>query len=126
MTDQPLGQDSDRRSEPRYPLDDNVQVIDLGNDSTLGVIMDLHSHGFMLMCPKGAEQSLTYSLKFLLPRHINGCSELALHATCLWTAESMSESEDMQWAGFAVVSVSEHAVIRLQDIVAEFGIEPKD
>ena len=117
---------SERRSELRYELDDSVQVVDQSTESTLGVILDLHTSGFMLMCPNGAEQSQIYSLKFLLPRHINGCSELTLRATCLWAAESMSESQPMQWAGFSLLAINDHSVINLQDIVTEFGVEPKE
>jgi len=115
----------ERRRGPRYRLDDNVQVWNLDTDSELGVVADLHSKGFMLMCPKGANKGHCYHIKMLLPRHINGCSDLTLKADCLWTAESMTESHDLMWAGFEFIPDSLRALISIDDVISEFGIEPK-
>ena len=38
----------------------------------------------------------------------------------------MSEGAPMQWAGFAIVAGSVKSLIGLKEVIAEFGVEPKE
>lgn len=125
MSDQQSYGGSERRSETRYLLDDTLQVIDTELGEELGTLLDLHHQGFMVMCPKGAQQGHVYTIKLLLPRHIDGCSDLNLQAQCLWVADSMSEADAFKWAGFSIVPDSVRSLIGIKEVIAEFGVEPK-
>lgn len=115
---------ADRRRAPRFRLDDTLQVVDAHDGQEIGQVMDMHQQGFMLMCPQGAEQGREYQIKLLLPRHIDGCSELSMAAHCLWVAEPMTESLALNWAGFSIVPDSVRSLISLDDVLSEFGVEP--
>lgn len=117
---------ADRRQETRYHLDDTVLVMDVETETVLGSIADLHSGGFLLVSSGGAvETDRTYSIKLLLPRHINGCSEVAVKAECLWVGEPMAECQGLVWAGFHIFKDSLRSLISIDEVVTEFGIETR-
>ena len=126
MVDTNTKTETDRRRDKRYRLDDTVQVLDVDRDSVLGSIADLHAGGFLLVS-SGAdiETERTYSIKLLLPRHINGCSEVAVKAECLWVGEPMAECQGLVWAGFHIFEDSLRSLISIEEVVTEFGIEAR-
>ena len=63
---QPYSGGEDRRREPRYRLDDSVVMVDTDSGAELGLVLDLHHHGFMLMCPSGVEQGRSFGLKMFV------------------------------------------------------------
>jgi len=73
----------------------------------------------------GVEVERVYAIKLLLPRHINGCSEVAIKAECLWVGEPMAEVQGLVWAGFHIFPESVRSLIGIDEVVAEFGIEAR-
>ncbi len=126
MVDISRNSDKDRRQDTRHKLDDTVQVLDVDSGKVLGTLADLHSGGFLLVSSgNGVEVERVYAIKLLLPRHINGCSEVAIKAECLWVGEPMAEVQGLVWAGFHIFPESVRSLIGIDEVVAEFGIEAR-
>ncbi|WP_317930364.1 hypothetical protein [Halioxenophilus sp. WMMB6] len=113
----------ERRSAKRHKLDDRIQAVDQTTGKELGTIADLHEGGFMLVSRGAVVMETVYTVKLLLPRHINGCSEATLQAECLWISEAMVDSPDVVWAGFQIIPDSYRSLISMAEVIAEFRVD---
>lgn len=117
----PQAHGHERRQQTRHKLDDDVQVVNADSGKTLGIIADLHNNGFMLAGTGKVKTDRVYNIKLLLPRHVNGLSEVAFQAECLWISNSMSEESSLFWAGFQILPDTQRSLLSVNDVIAEFS-----
>lgn len=121
MVQGPESGSHERRKLERHKVNDTISVVDFNNQAALGTLVDLHTEGFMLIGSLVQETGRIYSLRFELPRHINGCSDVILSAECLWLAPAMSDDNSLRWAGFQIQPGSIRSLLTIEDILGEFS-----
>lgn len=108
-----------RRSLPRHKLGAQVEVVNQITGVTLGVLVDVHLEGFMLMGSEQLKPEHLYQIK-LRAVDLNGNLEesIELGVDCLWT-RAMAQG-DRFWAGCRIIDVSPDAREKLAQLISEF------
>lgn len=107
-----------RRSLPRHKLGAQVEVVNQITGVTLGVLVDIHLEGFMLMGPEQLKSEYLYQIKLRVdgPDGSPECIELGVD--CLWTRAMAQEGRF--WAGCRIIDVSPEAREKLAQLISEF------
>lgn len=116
--------DADRRSLSRYQLGAKIEVINQLTGVSLGILVDVHLEGLMLMGAEQLQPEHLYQVK-LQPAGVASdqagvdFAELELGLECLWT-RSMAQ-EGRFWAGCRIIDISSDASLNLEQLILAFG-----
>jgi hypothetical protein len=111
--------DLNRRGLTRHKLGVQVEVVNQITGVTLGVLVDIHLEGFMLMGSEQLKPEYLYQIKLRVDGpdgSLDECIELGID--CLW-ARAMAQ-ENRFWAGCRIIDVSPDAREKLAQLISEF------
>jgi hypothetical protein len=111
--------DLNRRRLPRHKLGAQVDVVNQSTGITLGVLVDIHLEGLMLMGSEQLKPEHLYQVN-LRTDGIDGNVEksIELGVDCLWT-RAMAQG-DRFWAGCRIIDVSPVEREKLAQLISEF------
>ncbi|MBQ0713454.1 MAG: PilZ domain-containing protein [Porticoccus sp.] len=108
-----------RRGLTRHKLGAQVEVVNQITGVTLGVLVDIHLEGFMLMGSEQLKSEHLYQIKLRVDGLDGSLDEgIELGIDCLW-ARAMAQ-EDRFWAGCRIIDVSPDAREKLVQLISEF------
>lgn len=111
--------DLNRRRLPRHKLGAQVDVVNQSTGVTLGVLVDIHLEGLMLMGSEQLKPEHLYQIN-LRADGLGGNIEesIELGVDCLWT-RAMAQG-DRFWAGCRIIDVSPVEREKLVHLISEF------
>lgn len=101
----------ERRSAPRIPVSAPIEVTDSITGEPLGRIGNLSRNGMMLICPRTLNDGALYQLHFRLPDTSGAGTEIEAGVHAMWLDHAATN--DYQWAGMRIISISAAAAERL-------------
>lgn len=108
-----------RRSLTRHKLGAQVEVVNQITGVTLGVLVDIHLEGFMLMGSEQLKPEHLYQIKLRVDGLDGSLDEgIELGIDCLW-ARAMAQ-EGRFWAGCRIIDVSPDAREKLAQLISGF------
>lgn len=111
-----ISSDSDKRSQVRIPVDEEIFVRDTISNLEMGTLANIHDEGFMVISDGGLKEDNLYQVVFELG---NGKGEISLGAECLWISET--GTGDQVWAGFQIMDVSEAAKRQIEELLTQYA-----
>ena len=116
--------EADRRRLPRYQLGTQIEVINQFTGVSLGILVDVHLEGLMLMGAEQLQPEHLYQIKLQSAEVASDRAgvdfgELELGVECLWT-RAMAQ-EDRFWAGCRIIDISPDARLNLEQLILAFG-----
>lgn len=110
-----LSSGSEKRSQVRIPVDDEICVRDAISGQELGTLANIHDEGFMVISDGGLKEDYLYQVVF----EISGNSEaVPMGAECLWISET--GTGDQVWAGFQIMEISDEARQRISKLLDQY------
>lgn len=106
---------SDKRSQIRIPVDDEICVRDTVSGVELGTLANIHDEGFMVISDGGLKEDNLYQVSFEIN---SGRAPINLGAECLWISET--GTGDQVWAGFQIMDLSEDARLSIEQLMAQY------
>lgn len=113
-----IGSESDKRSQVRIPVDEEICVRDTVSGAELGTLANIHDEGFMVISDGGLKEDYLYQAVFELGDD-KGVIELG--AECLWISET--GTGDQVWAGFQIMSIGDDAKTQIQKLIDQYQEE---
>lgn len=113
-----IGSESDKRSQVRIPVDEEICVRDTVSGVELGTLANIHDEGFMVISDGGLKEDYLYQAVFELGE---GKGVIELGAECLWISET--GTGDQVWAGFQIMSLGDDARTQIQALIDEYQEE---
>lgn len=110
-----LSSESDKRSQVRIPVDDEIFVRDTVSSLEMGTLANIHDEGFMVISDGGLKEDNLYQVAFELGA---GKGEINLGAECLWISET--GTGDQVWAGFQIMDISEQAKQQIETLIVQY------
>jgi hypothetical protein len=106
---------SEKRTQVRIPVDDEICVRDTVSGLELGTLANVHDAGFMVISDGGLKEDNLYQVAF----EINSeHSSINLGAECLWISET--GTGDQVWAGCQIMDMSEEARQRIAKLITQY------
>lgn len=106
---------SEKRTQVRIPVDDEICVRDTVSGLELGTLANVHAAGFMVISDGGLKEDNLYQVAF----EINSeHTAITLGAECLWISET--GTGDQVWAGFQIMDMSEDARQRIEKLMTQY------
>lgn len=111
-----LSSESDKRSQVRIPVDEEIFVRDTVSSLEMGTLANIHDEGFMVISDGGLKEDNLYQVVFELG---SGKGEINLGAECLWISET--GTGDQVWAGFQIMDISEDAKQQIDKLLSHYA-----
>lgn len=114
--------EQERRRSSRYQLNVQVDVVDQASRDLLGVLVDIHLEGFLMMGELSLRPDRLYQVA-LIP-HTPADHQLdaiPMGIDCLWT-RGMGQ-QDRVWAGCQIIDLAGHAAEQLVELIEGFAID---
>lgn len=111
-----ISSESDKRSQVRIPVDEEIFVRDTVTNLELGTLANIHDEGFMVISDGGLKEDHLYQVVFELG---GGKGEINLGAECLWISET--GTGDQVWAGFQIMDVSDEAKQQIEALLSQYA-----
>ncbi|WP_456403693.1 PilZ domain-containing protein [Thiolapillus sp.] len=92
-----------KRAHDRFSPRSTVQVINSLDGTSVGVLVNISSAGFMIVS-EGTHPSPGSIHQLQLIDHKHGDPDITLGATCLWQDEA--SASDSYWCGFQIIDIS--------------------
>lgn len=109
------GSGSEKRSQVRIPVDDEICVRDTVSGVELGTLANVHDEGFMVISDGGLKEDHLYQVAF----EINSSRKpITLGAECLWISET--GTGDQVWAGFQIMDLSDDARQQIEQLLTQY------
>jgi len=105
---------SEKRSQVRIPVDDEICVRDTVSGSELGTLANVHEEGFMVISDGGLKEDYLYQVAF----EVSSGESIPLGAECLWISET--GTGDQVWAGFQIMDMSDEARQQMRTLIAQY------
>jgi hypothetical protein len=100
------------RSSPRIRIDENIELIDINMEQSLGKLINISAGGFMLLASSDIPTNQLFQLRLSLPEE----DSVEFGAECLWVQETSDEGHF--WVGFQIIDISEQATDRIESLIA--------
>ena len=113
-----MSSELNRRNLPRHKLGAQVDVINQSTGITLGVLVDVHLEGLMLMGSEQLKPEHLYQINLRADGLDGNLESIALGIDCLWT-RAMAQG-DRFWAGCRIIDVSPVEREKLALLISEF------
>lgn len=110
--------DSDKRTQARILVEDEICVRDISSGLELGTIANIHEEGFMVISDGGLKEDHLYQIAFEYGENQIDGLEIKLGAECLWLSET--GTGDQIWAGFQIMEISDGAQENLDKLVSQY------
>lgn len=110
-----IGNDKDKRSQVRIPVEEEICVRDTVTGVELGTLANIHDEGFMVISDGGLKEDHLYQTVFELGTN-KGIIEMG--AECLWISET--GTGDQVWAGFQIMSLDDEAKAQIQQLKSQY------
>lgn len=107
--------DSEKRSQIRIPIDEEICVRDTTSGMELGTLANIHDEGFMVISDGGLKEDHLYQVVFELG---NDKGVIELGAECLWISET--GTGDQVWAGFQIMSLDDGAKVQISKLKDQY------
>lgn len=114
--------EQERRRSSRYQLNVQVDVVDQASRDLLGVLVDIHLEGFLMMGELSFRPDCLYQVA-LIP-HTPADHQLdaiPMGIDCLWT-RGMGQ-QDRVWAGCQIIDLAGHAGEQLAQLIESFAVD---
>lgn len=95
---------NDRRQNPRYTTDQELEAYDLHSARFLGRFVDISEDGFMLFCPQPIDVESVWQIRVLAANDPKLRSLLSFGAECLWIRPT--DESNHCWVGFHIIDIS--------------------
>lgn len=106
---------SEKRSQVRIPVDEEICVRDTVSGLEIGTLANVHDEGFMVISDGGLKEDHLYQIVF----EINpGHESIPLGAECLWISET--GTGDQVWAGFQIMDMSDDARQQIKGLILQY------
>jgi hypothetical protein len=96
-----------------------LEVIDAEIDQSIGRLVDLTTDGIMVVHDSPLAVHREYQLRILLPRELNGASQIEFKAECRWCR--LSVNQDYFDAGLRIVEVSANERLRMEMVMKYYS-----
>lgn len=113
--------DSERRRLPRHQLDLQVEVWDQDSGQTLGVLVNVHLEGFLMMGGLTLKPDHLYRVHLRPLAAIPLLDIIELTMDCLWT-RAMGQ-QDRVWAGCQILDLAPDQKGKLAALIDQFALE---
>ena len=116
--------EDERRRLPRHQLDLQVELIDQVNGASLGVLVNIHMEGLLMMGGLSMKPDYLYQVQLqpVASSHLFDPVELTMD--CMWT-RAMGQ-QDRVWAGCQIIDLSLADKQRLAQLIDLFAVETED
>lgn len=101
----------ERRSAPRKPSDNPIEVTDCVSGDTIGRVGNLSRTGLMLICHRPLRDDALYQLRFHLAGDDGADAEVEAGVHTMWT--EAASTHGYQWSGLRIISISGAAAASL-------------
>ncbi len=108
-----------QRQWPRYTIDDAVDVYDNLRDLYLGRLVNINTHGLMVMGDQPLDEDKLYKLDLHLPQALSGRNSIHLGVDCLWTRNA--DHNGKHWSGFNIIDASPQAREDIEILIQQLG-----
>jgi PilZ domain len=113
-----MSNDSNKRSQVRIPVDEEIFVRDTISGLEMGTLANIHVEGFMVISDGGLKEDQLYQV-ILEVGH--GNDDIQLAAECLWISET--GTGDQVWAGFQIMKASDAAKQQIEALLTQYEAE---
>lgn len=114
-----MSDDAERRRLPRHQLDLQVELVELSSGANLGVLVNVHLEGLLMMGHLGLQPDHLYQVQLRSLSHTETLSPIELVMDCLWT-RAMGQ-QDRVWAGCQIIDLSDENRLRLAELIDLFA-----
>lgn len=108
-----------KRRLHRHELQVQIEVWDAVTDEHLGLLVNVHLEGLMLLCDGALVEDKLYSLRLDLPQAVLEAGQITLGADCLWS--SATGDAGQHWAGFQIIDLGPAEQAAIERLVDRFG-----
>lgn len=105
------------RKSPRITLDQELQVIDRGDDSRMGVVVNVSPGGMMVAGDRPVVTDRLYRLRLELATPVAGKTRIHLGADALW---SQNAEGGQYYTGFQLIDIADDDLALLLESAAKF------
>jgi len=116
--------DGERRRLPRHHLDLQVEVVACDSGATLGVLVNVHLEGLLMMGDLALQPDHLYRVRLCPLASPHSLPAIELTIDCLWT-RAMGQ-QDRVWAGCLIADLSLEARDNLTSLIEAFSRETVD
>ncbi|WP_461518274.1 PilZ domain-containing protein [Porticoccus sp.] len=113
--------EDERRRLPRHQLDQQVELIDQVNGTSLGVLVNIHMEGLLMMGGLSMKPDHLYQVKLQSVSSSHPFDTVELTMDCMWT-RAMGQ-QDRVWAGCQIIDLSFENRQRLAQLIDLFAVE---
>lgn len=116
--------EDERRRLPRHQLDLQVELINQVDGASLGVLVNIHMEGLLMMGGLSMKPDHLYQVQLqpVASSHLFDPVELTMD--CMWT-RAMGQ-QDRVWAGCQIIDLSLADKQRLAQLIDLFAVETED
>lgn len=104
-------ENENRRNKARRPTIQKILVVNAIENKPIGVVINIHNEGFMLLGSDDLRVGRLYQVEFRFDNAVDGKNNLKLGAQCLWCENA--EISENSWLGFSIIDHSEKAAVLL-------------
>ncbi len=108
-----------KRHYERHEVEQVVDVYDSERDVYLGRLVNIHTHGLMIIGDMVCEEDHLYKLDLQLFLPVNGRSKIRIGVDCMWTRSA--EDNTKVWSGFSIIDMAIEAEADIGVIMETFG-----
>ena len=116
--------EDERRRLPRHQLDLQVELIDQVEGTSLGVLVNIHMEGLMMMGGLSVKPDHLYQVQLQPVASSHLFEPVVLTVDCMWT-RAMGQ-QDRVWAGCQIIDFSLADKQRLAQLIDLFAVEMED
>jgi len=113
--------EDERRRLPRHQLDQQVELIDQVNGASLGVLVNIHMEGLLMMGDLSMKPDHLYQVQLQSVSSSHPFDAVELTMDCMWT-RAMGQ-QDRVWAGCQIIDLSFENRQRLAQLIDLFAVE---
>lgn len=113
--------DNERRRLPRLQLDLQVELVDQASGDTLGVLVNVHLEGFLMMGGLTLKPDHLYTVELRPITPVPSLEPVTLTMDCLWT-RAMGQ-QDRVWAGCQIIDLAPEERQKLAAMIEQFAHE---
>jgi hypothetical protein len=107
------------RENHRHLIHADVDVYDRLRDIYLGRLVNIHSHGLMIVGDVALTEDRLYELDMHIPATNNQKQLIKLGVDCLWVREA--DQQGKYWAGLSLIDVTPESAEEIRKLILCWG-----
>ncbi|MEA3278103.1 MAG: PilZ domain-containing protein [Pseudomonadota bacterium] len=108
----------DKRKHPRRIADEVLRIYDVNTGQRLGQVVNISSHGFMLIGDRPVESNAILQLRMVAAEPRLGTDKISFGAESLWCTEA--NETNRYWSGFQIIDISNQTVDLITGLTQEW------